>query len=405
MLDGFWIRNYRTLKQVGIGACFPQFSYIDDWAAVLPYELGAATLFAGANGTGKSTVADAFSFVSDCFYHGVDFACQKRGGYSAVYTHGSTGAMSFGFLYQYEDESDPVTYAVSIACTAEKIPYIESELLAYRRGKESVPVFFLQNGIKTIRYLAPDERITNAELTKIEFTDFKHLGLQALESHPKYPVLAAVRKLFNDWVPCDFTPDPARGLDVSLPRKHESQRGTNLSGLVKYLVNRYGSSLNGLLERITNSLPDVNEIILDVSQSERPRLSFKMYGQETLIPITLMSAADIRLFTYCLLLEEDEPAPLVFLEEPANGLDRLHKYAMFQQIGRVMDFPKNRQMFATVHQLDVIDAVHPSNVWLFEKDENGHTSVERASDSMPSSEHGGEALSPHWFSDRYNPHG
>lgn len=212
-LEGFWIRNYKSMRQVGIGTCFPQFVFVDDETRFFPYQLGRTTLFAGASGTGKSTILDAFAFVSDCYLYGLDYACIKRGGYDAIHAQGAKGAISFGFQLREPGETQAATYAVSIGCTGNKIPFIESELLAYRQGKESVPVFFLQNGQKSIRYLAPDERIGTEELTRIEFTDLKHLGLAALEDHPRFPILRSVRRLFEHWVLSDFTPDPARGLD------------------------------------------------------------------------------------------------------------------------------------------------------------------------------------------------
>jgi predicted ATPase len=401
MLEGFWIRNYKSLKQVGLGTCFPQFSFVDDWADVFPYELGVATLFVGNSGTGRTSVIDAFSFIADCYYNGVDFACQKRGGYEAVYTHGSSGAMSFGFLFRQEGELDPVTYAVSIAYSSRKIPFIESELLAYRSGDKSIPIFFLQNGIKTIRYLAPDSQIDNKQLTKIEFTDFKHLGLQALESHPRFPVLASLRHFFSEWTLCNFTADPARGLDNSLPRRQETKRGATLHALVKYAVNRYGDAIEPILERIAKFLPKVEKIELDRSDAEKPKLAFKLKYLAQPVPITLLSAATIRLFTYSLLLEEDRPAPLVVIEEPENGLDTLHLTHLLNGFGRVIDFPRNMQLFTTSNRFEIAEALHPVNVWHFDQDDNGHTFVERASDSLRISEHNENEISSQWYRDTF----
>ena len=413
MLEGFWIRNYKSLRQVGIGIGFPQLNYVDDETAFLPYELDNVTLFAGASGTGKSSVVDAFMFVSDCYKKGVDFACLKRGGYEALYSQGGKGAMSFGFHYRQQGEVDTVTYALSIARAKNNAPYIESELLAYRRGRESVPVFFLQNGVKSIRYLAPHEKIGNAELTAIEFTDYKHLGLEALESHPRFPVLASLRNLFETWVLGHFTMDPARGLDASSPRKHESPRGVSLSGVVRYMLQHYGDGCEELLKRVAGRIPNVDSILLDKTNPEKPLLSFKMSDMERPVPITLLSDAAVRLFAYALLLEEDAPAPLIMLEEPENGLDHLHGWKLSELLVQKGNDPRPQadfatQLFVTSHDSGVADMLHPAQVWLFQKNIDGFTVVERASDTIAfesstvEESAGPDApVEPHWFSNRF----
>jgi predicted ATPase len=406
ILEGFWIRNFKSLKQVGLGTCFPKFVYIDDETKVLPYQLGSVTLFTGNAGTGKSSALDAFAFVSDCYRHGVDFACLKRGGYDVIYSHGSKGSLSFGFHYRKKEESEAVTYALSIVCTKNKSPFIESELLAYQRGKESLPIFFLQNGVRSIRYLAPDERIGNAELTKIEFTDYKNLGLASLESHPKFPVLASLRNLFENWVLSNFTPDPARGLDLSLPRRHESQRGMNLSGLVGYVVRRYGTESETFFQRIASLIPNVETILLDSAQADQPRLAFLMSGMsetEQPVPMTHLSEGTIRLFAYAILLEEHDPAPLIILEEPENGLDWLHRMTLNDSIHRVFDDSQHSQLLMTTHHPDLADSLHPSQVWVFEKNQEGFTAVERASDALVLQEmmESGQPMDSYWFSKQF----
>ncbi len=403
MLEGFWIRNFKSLKQVGIGSCFPQFAYIDDETNVFPYALDSETLFAGAAGTGKSTALDGLTFVSDAMRRGVDFACLKRGGFEALYSQGGRGPLSFGFLFRQPGEPDPVTYALSIRCAKNRVPYVESELLAYRRGKESVPVFFLQNGTKSIRYLAPDARIGTQQLTQIEFTDFRSLGLAALESHPKFPVLALVRRFFENWALCNFTGDPARGLDRSLPRRHESPRGVSLFAVVRHALESYGSDFDNLLGRIAATLPGVKAIEADLTEPDKPRLAFRMEHREQPVPMTLLSDATIRLFTYALLLGEDQPAPLVALEEPENGLDRQHTWKLAELLHHAGNGSRDGQLFVTTHHPGLADVLHPSQVWIFDRSPEGDTIVERASDTVVIQQlaESTDEVVPRWFSDHF----
>ncbi|MCL2709717.1 MAG: AAA family ATPase [Planctomycetaceae bacterium] len=416
MLKGFWIRNYKSLRQVGIGTCYTRFVFVnvekDDDAKPfqpLPYDLGAVTLFTGASGTGKSTVIDVFTFVSDCYRYGVEIACRKRGGFDALYSQGGKGPLSFGFEYQQPGEEEIATYAISIQCTKKsKVPFIESEILLYQRetetSPETLPVIFLQNGMeRTIRYLAPDNRMSNAEQTQIEFTDHGHLGLAALASHPKYPVLVSLRSLFENWTLCYFTPDPARGLDSSLPRRQESPRGVSLSGVVRYIIKRYKNNLKPLFLRVAAAIPNVERILLDDTDPDKPALSFQLKDRDNPVPITHLSAATIRLFTYTLLLEEEEPAPLIVLEEPENGLDREHRNKILDTLNRFETMPhtENPQVFVNTHHPAVPNGFRPSQVWVFEKDREGFTAVERASDSILF-ESEVELDDPQWFSAHFD---
>jgi len=385
MLKGFWIRNFKSLRQVGIGSCYSKFVLIEDETGILPHELGPVTLFTGVNGSGKSTLTDAYIFMSDCYRYGVEAACVKRGGFDALYSQGGKGAVTFGFEYQQKGETDIATYAVSIFRTKNRVPYIESEVLAYQRGKESFPVIFLQNGAeKSFRYLAPDERLTNTELTQIEFTDHNRLGLSMLAEHPKYPVLASFRALFENWTLCCFTPDPARRLDQSLPRRYDSPHGVSLSGLVRYITKQYKNNWEPLFLRVAAILPNVEQILLDRTDSEKPQLSFQMKDRAVPIPITHLSTATIRLFTYALLLEEESPPQLTIFEEPENGLDREHRGKFVETLNRFGTVPhlEHPQVFANTHHPAVVNGLHPSQVWVLEKDREGFTAVERASDAV-----------------------
>ncbi|MDR3234630.1 MAG: AAA family ATPase [Planctomycetaceae bacterium] len=397
MLEGFWVRNFKSLKQVGIGTCFPKFVYVEDDTNVLPYALGPVTLFTGANGTGKSSAVDAVNFVSDCYRYGADAAVLKRGGYDAIYSQGSSGLISFGFQYRQPNETEAVTYAVSIDCSKHKVPYIETEILAYQRGKESLPVMFLQNSAKSIRYLAPDEKVTNAELTKIEFTDYNHLGLAALDSHPKFPVLQSLRLFFENWTLCHFTPDPARGLDKALPHRQESPHGVSLSGVVRYIIKRYKNNLRALLKRVAEAMPNIEQIFLDDSDPSKPQLSFQLSDRDVPVPITHISAGTVRLFTYFILLQETEPAPLVVFEEPENGLDRQLRTRMLEEISLFAGRETGTQILVNTHHPAVVNAMPPSQVWVFEKDRDGFTAVERASDSIMF-ESESDYSDPEWFS-------
>jgi len=381
MIDGFWIRNFRSFKRLGIGSGFDLFSVVDGDVDVQPFELGFVTVFAGNCGVGKSAILDAFLFLTDCFYQGLDYACQKRGGLENILFQGDGKFFSIGIDFRQNENAETTTYAVRIGGDKNKVPFIESELLAIRGSEKSFPIIYLQNGHQSIRYLAPDESFTSADLTKIEFTDYNHLGLASLPDHPKYPIYALVRKTIENFVLAGITADPARGLDGAASRRQFSLRGQGLLGIVRLLVARHGDAASRLLERVVKFLPNVEEIILDATDPDIPRLAFRMDDLVRPIPIAMLSDATVRLLALALLLEEDHPAPLIAIEEPENGFDGPHLQQWLQLVRRVIDFPRPLQLFVTTHSPELFETIPSSNVWFLEKRAGEHI-AERACDRM-----------------------
>ena len=381
MIEGFWIRNFRSFKHLGIGSGFDIFSVVDGDVDIDPFELGPVTVFTGDCGVGKSTILDAFLFLSDCFYQGLDYTCQKRGGFENILFQGGGNFFSMGIDFRNEGDAEPTTYAVRVGSDKNKVPFIESELLVFRNTERSFPIIYLQNGVQSIRYLAPDESFTSADLTKIEFTNYNHLGLASLSDHPKYPVYAAVRKTIENFVLSGITSDPARGLDGAASRRQFSPRGQSLLGIVRSLVAQYGDGTPRLLDRIVKFLPNVEEIVLDATDPDIPKLAFKVDDLARPIPIAMLSDASVRLLAFALLLEEDNPAPLVAIEEPENGFDGPHLEQYLNLARRLIDFPRPLQLFVTTHSPEIFETISASNIWLLEKRAGEHI-VERIGDKI-----------------------
>ena len=85
-IEGFRIRNFRTLRDVTLGCL---------WNARGTGELTPMTAVIGKNGTGKSTIFDAFGFLADCLKLGVEEACDQRNGFERIISQGVDEAIMF----------------------------------------------------------------------------------------------------------------------------------------------------------------------------------------------------------------------------------------------------------------------------------------------------------------------
>ncbi|MCG6404049.1 AAA family ATPase, partial [Vibrio fluvialis] len=84
LIEGLRVKNYRALKDVLLGRT------INDRDAS---PLDPLTVVIGRNGTGKSSLFDAFGFLADCLTFGVEDACYRgeRGGYERLRSYGQDG--------------------------------------------------------------------------------------------------------------------------------------------------------------------------------------------------------------------------------------------------------------------------------------------------------------------------
>ncbi|MDR1053252.1 MAG: AAA family ATPase, partial [Planctomycetaceae bacterium] len=150
-------------------------------------------------------------------------------------------------------------------------------------------------------------------------------------------------------------------------------------------------------------IPNVLSVLLDNTNRESPLLSFVMDGISIPIPITHLSEATIRLFSYVLRLEEPTPAPLITFDNPENGLDRLHRWYLTELLRKFDISTHGSQLLFTTQSAELADTAHPQNVWIFSRDQAGFTVVERAADLIPPPENPNEPknLEHNWFSSMF----
>lgn len=88
LIEGFRVRNYPALRDVALGKA----SFSDKAEKLTPL-----TVVIGKNGVGKSTLFDAFGFVSDCLSLGVETACdhRQRGGFERLRSKGTGDSIRF----------------------------------------------------------------------------------------------------------------------------------------------------------------------------------------------------------------------------------------------------------------------------------------------------------------------
>ena len=400
-IEGFRIRNYRVLKDITLGKL---------WNTQQERPLTPMTAVIGKNGTGKSSLFDAFGFLSDCLRNGVEEACDSRGrgGYEKIISQGETGPIEFTIYYKESGNARPITYELSIALDGSKRPYVQKERLRQRRkgqkhgwpfsflilnkgkgiawkgeiegrqideGEEDVDLFGLMTSVKE----ATTEESKETEV--VELDDTRKLGIATLGALKQHPRISAFRRFIEGWYLSYFAPDAARSLPLAGAQKHLNIHGDNLGNVVQFMEREHPKRFQSILNGIAEKIPGIDKIDTEKTNDGRLLLRFNDKGFEDPFYAQQMSDGTLKVFAYLLLLEDPTPPPFLCIEEPENGLYHKLLESLAQEFREHATARKGgSQVFVTTHQPYFVDALEPDEVWVLEKGPNGFTTISRASD-------------------------
>lgn len=395
---GFRVKNFRTLREITFGKVYA------DKSEAVAAELTPLTAVIGRNGVGKSTLFDAFGFLSDALRLGVEEACDThgRGGFERLRSQGQAGAISFEIYYREAPKSRPITYEVSFDVDDGGRPYVASERLRQRRHgqKHGRPFSFLylnkgkgaawvgENAVASIpedlddfESLLSGSTEETGESEKIEMDDIRRLGIATLGALKQHPRISAFRRFIEGWHLSYFTPDAARALPMAGPQRHLNVHGDNLGNVVQFMEREHPKKFSDILKRISSKIPGISSIDTKRTDDGRLLLRFNERSFEDPFFAQQMSDGTLKVFAYLLLLEDPSPPPFLCIEEPENGLYHQLLETLAHEFRQHATGKSNAsQIFITTHQPYLVDALRPDEVWIMERGKDGFSVIRRASD-------------------------
>ena len=382
-IEGFRVQNYRALKDVTLG----KLSNDQIRDPLTPF-----TAVIGKNGVGKSTLFDAFGFVSDCLTLDVEVACdaRQRGGFERLRSAGSEDPIRFEIYYREARGERPITYELAIDLDPAGRPFVQSEALRQRRRKQSFgrpyPFLRLENGKGAVwagEQALEDSVEKEEESAKevVELTDLRQLGIATLGTLKEHPRITRFRDFLKGWYLSYFHPDAVRTLPTAGPQKHLNVHGDNIGNVVQFMEREHRQRFATILNRISEKIPGMGRIDTHVTEDKRVLLRFGSGAFKDPFFAQQMSDGTLKLFAYLLLLEDPEPPPFICIEEPENGLYHKLLEVLAQELRAHAGGKKgDPQIFVTTHQPYFVDALSPEEVWILEKGNDGFSQVTRASD-------------------------
>lgn len=339
----------------------------------------------GANGTGKSTLFDVFSFLKDALAMNVGKALSKRGGFKEVASRGFTHEpieFTLQFRLEITGRERLVTYVLRIAPGNNGRPLVEREVLRYKRGSYGAPFRFLDfsRGVgyaitNEEDFSKQDEELTREE-QELDSPDI--LAIKGLGQFERFKAASAFRLMIENWHISDFHVSEARPSQEDGFAEHLSTRGDNLPLVANYLYEHHRDRFERVLASMKRRVPGVS--IVEPKQTEDGRLVLRFQDGSFKDPFIARYVSDgtIKMFAYLVLLNDPKPYPLLAVEEPEN---QLYPELLPELAEEFRDYAqRGGQVFISTHSPDFLNALTLDEIYCLRK-EGGFTTISRASES------------------------
>ncbi len=328
--------------------------------------LAPFSVFAGANGSGKSNFFDALDFVSLFVRGGIEIALREHGGFANIHSAKRYAPNSKKFSFELkcdllkQQEETPTTfhYSLSIDDLDTRKPEIEEYL------------FF--NGRRLIVHRRGDEEVS-FDVEKFPDRFFVAAIHSALSLLPNHPLTELLRNL-NVY---RIDPTGAKEPDKSdLDPTQLERKGHNLASVLRRLE-RNRAIHEDILDWMEMIVPGIEKIQTEQQRLDsRTALLFKEKGTRKQFPAHLVS--DGTMYALCLLvavLDTPSGCGMTLIEEPERGL---HPKAIRELIDlmRQQASPEN-PIWLTTHSESVVRALNLGELILVDKVE-GRTTMKSA---------------------------
>ncbi len=359
-IESLRIKNYRALRDIELK------------------QLKPLTVFLGANGSGKSTFFDMFTFLSECFTVGLHQAWNKRGGLKELRSRGCDGPIEFELKYCEKPKSPIITYHLSIDENTEG-PFVETEWLQWRVGRGGKHVRFLnfQDGTGNV---IPGEKPNKTDnLIHEQLDDPSTLAVNIFGQSAQHPRVRALRRFITDWHLSYLSTDATRQTTDDGPQKRLSKTGDNLPNVIQYLQERYPERLEKIISILSNRVPRLQKVDTELMMDGRRLLKIKDAPFEQTISAKFSSDGTLKLLFYLILFHDRQPPQLIGIEEPENYL---HPRLLTSLVGECLEVSMSSQLFITTHSPRFVNELSADEVWVLYRDEQGFTVCKRASEML-----------------------
>ncbi|MCS6913625.1 MAG: AAA family ATPase [Thiobacillaceae bacterium] len=334
----------------------------------------------GANGTGKSTLFDVFSFLKDALAFNAGKAVARRGGMRELKSRGQTGPIRIEIKFR-ESGGRLATYELAIDEVDGRV-MVEREVLKFRRGQRGKPWHFVDfsrgRGTAITNEQQYGEEGAEEQRADYALDEPDVLAIKGLGQFKDFRVVAEFRSLIEHWQISDFHIAEARPSTEEGYAEHLSTRGDNLAQVAQYLYTYHRERFEAVLDAMKRRVPGVTHIEAKPTEDGRLVLRFQDGSFKDPFIARFVSDGTIKMFAYLVLLHDPKPFPLLAVEEPEN---QLYPELLPELAEEFRDYARRGgQVFVSTHSPDFLNALQLDEIYCLKK-EGGFTTISHASDS------------------------
>jgi predicted ATPase len=372
-------------------------------------ELPRLVAVIGANGTGKSSLLDALSFLGDCLKEGVESACDKphRGGFERLRTQGVQDPIQFEVRYRDEKSARPINYTLHIDCDSFGRPIVVKERLRQRRKGQKHgqphPFVDITDGNGIVWAGESTEGGEGNTSIDVKMKDRQVLAISTYGTLAEHPRISNFRDFLSNWYLSYFVPQLAREPSMAGAEPHLDREGKNLAKYLQFVERGRPEEFKAMLSRIAKKIPGITNIKSDSGKNKQLFLEFFAEGYTEPFFQQDMSDGTLKMLAYMLLMEDPSPASLIGIEEPENGLHHQLLVHLAQELKEFAMMERGPQVLVTTHSPHFVDALTPEEVWILDKGKDGYSTLVRAADidSIQSLYDEGIPMGSLWFSNHF----
>lgn len=366
-IESIEIKNYRLFRHAKLSS------------------ISRLCVLVGANGTGKSTLFDVFSFLKDALAMNVSKAVSKRGGFKELASRGFAQEpieLTLQFRLDITGKERLVTYLLRVEPDKTGRAVVAREILRYKRGANGKPFHFLDFTLGEGYAITNEEDFSKQdeelarEVQTLDAPDI--LAVKGLGQFDRFKAASALRLMIENWHISDFHVSEARPSQEDGFAEHLSTRGDNLPLVANFLFEHHPVAFSRILAAMKSRVPGVS--LVEPRQTEDGRLVLRFQDGSFKDPFVARHVSDgtIKMFAYLVLLNDPQPYPLLAVEEPENQLypELLPELAEeFRSYAR-----RGGQVFISSHSPDFLNALNLEEIYCLRK-ADGFTKISRAVDS------------------------
>ncbi len=377
-IESLRIKNYKAFRDV----------HLTDIPAML--------VVVGANGTGKSTLFDVFSFLRDCLTYDVRKALNMRGGFKEVLSREAEEEVievEVSCAFAVEDEQQHLVYRLKIADTHSALPIQQEELRLHRSGFSPILLLTYGEGRVFVGGTPELEKI-GAVYSPVKgalgaLYEASIFGVVSAETPmlkivgplPGFTLGNTLLQFLTSFHLFNFDLNAAIGRKPRIGDPEQlSESGDNLALVARTLYEQHPEIFAKVLERLSRFVPGLAGVEPLVMEDGSLILRFQDGSFQAPFLDRQVSDGTIKLFAYLLLLYDPKPRAFLGIDEPENHLYPQLMAELAEEF-RYYTARGGGQVLIATHSPDFLNAVEVQEVcWLVKR--QGRTEIRRAKDNQ-----------------------